>query len=258
MPPLVDMHVHLLGGLDDGPRDRAEAVAMCRLAHAEGVGWAAALAHQNEHHPAVTPDRIRAAARLLADDLHSHGIPIVAAPCAEVMLRPDLEADLDRGALLSVADRGQYLLVEMPRGLFVDLRPLAGRLSGRGLRLILAHPERHPEFLHDAGVIEGHIAAGCLVQVSAKSLTDPASPADERALKRWVKRGVVHLLGSDGHSPTRRPPKLAAACAVIRRWAGGAAADRIGSTHGLAVLQGLPLRVAAPEPARRRWLPAWW
>jgi protein-tyrosine phosphatase len=174
------------------------------------------------------------------------------------MVRPDLEVDWEKGAIVSVADRRQFLLIEMPHGLWIDLRPFATRMGERGVRLILAHPERHPEFLHDAGTIEGHIEAGCLVQVSARSLTHPRDAADEKALKAWVKRGIVHVLGSDGHSTTRRPPKLADAVAVIRHWAGDAAADRIGSTHGLAVLQGLPLRVPPPEPPGRRWLRAWW
>jgi protein-tyrosine phosphatase len=169
------------------------------------------------------------------------------------MVRPDIESCWQNGTLLSIADRKQYLLIEMPHELFVDLRALCARLQQSGVRPILAHPERVPELLHEPGAIEELIVAGCLVQVSSHSITQPTSSVDERALKDWFKRGIVHLMGSDGHSPRRRPPRLKAAYETIVRWAGVTVADRVFSTHGLAVLNGLPLRIPQPERPARRW-----
>jgi protein-tyrosine phosphatase len=258
MIPLADLHCHLLAGLDDGPRTPADALAMCRQAYEEGTRLAAATAHQNERWREVTPDRIRAATQELRRQLHEAGVPLTVFPCGEVMARIDLERAWAAGELLSVADQGQYLLLEMPHGLFVDLRPLVKLLQRAGVRLILAHPERQPGLLHDTGVIEELIAAGCLVQVSSGSITDPPTSADRRALESWVRRGCVHLLGSDGHSPGRRPPRMADAYRQIARWAGAAVADRVCSTNGMAVLHGLPLRVAPPEPVQSRWFPRLW
>jgi protein-tyrosine phosphatase len=247
-----------LAGLDDGPRSDDDALAMCRIACAEGVGFAAATAHQNEHWPAVTPERIRHAVHRLAHLLTNAGIPLTVFPCAEITAYPDLDLSWRNGAVLSVADRQQYLLVEMPAGLFVDLRGTFQRLVQAGVRPILAHPERCPELLHVAGLIEQLIQAGCLVQVSADSLADPPNRHDGQALKSWLKRGIIHLLGSDGHSPTRRPPHLAGAYRQIVRWAGRNIADRVCSTNGMAILYGLPLCIAPPEPKRTRWIPAFW
>ena len=258
MLPLVDMHVHLLAGLDDGPRTREDAVAMCRMAQEEGVQMAAATAHQNDHWPDVTPDRIRDAARLLSDDLAEAGVPFAVFPCAEVMADPETPEAWAGGGLLSVADRRQYMLLEMPHGTFVDLRPTAERLRRAGVRPILAHPERNREFLEEPERIEDMVRAGCLVQVSSGSVTEPPGPGGEKALANWFRRGVVHLLGSDGHSPRRRQPRMAAAYERIRQWAGRAVADRVCSTHGMAVLQGLPLRVPDFQPRRVGWLPRLW
>ena len=258
MMPLVDMHCHLLAGLDDGPRTEEEALAMCRIAYEEGTRAIAAGAHQKGRWEEVTPDRIRQAAGQLAGRLREMGLALTVFPCAEVMAHPEIETSWHNGELLSVADRGQYLLVEMPLNLFIDLSGLAVRLRRAGVRPILAHPERCAALLHDEGVIEQLIAAGCLVQVSSGSVAAPASRQDELALRAWFQRGVVHLIGSDGHSPTRRPPRLAEAYRRIARWAGAAVADRVCSTNGLAVFQGLPLRVRRPEPPRRRWLAMFW
>src|SRR5437016_3285992 len=108
MLPLVDMHCHLLGGLDDGPRSEEEAGAMCRVAYADGTRLAAATAHQNEDWASVTPARIREATQRLRQRLTAAGIPLAVAPCAEVMVHPELEESWARGELLSVGDRGQY------------------------------------------------------------------------------------------------------------------------------------------------------
>jgi protein-tyrosine phosphatase len=253
MIPLVDMHCHLLAGLDDGPRSEEDALAMCRMAYAEGVRM-----DQNEEWDSVTPDRIWQATERLAQRLQETGSPLLVLPCAEVMVHPEIECSWDKGALLSVGDRRQYLLLEMRHDLVVDLRGTVGRLRQRGVRPILAHPERHEELLHEPGRIEQLIRAGCLVQVSSGSVTDPPNRHDRSALKSWFKRGIVHLLGSDGHSPARRPPRMAAAYREIARWAGTVAADRIASTSGMAVLQGLPLRIPQPEPKKIPWVLRFW
>src|SRR5689334_17626939 len=124
MIPLFDMHCHLLAGMDDGPRTEDEALEMCRMAQAEGIRVAAATAHQNEHWSAVTPGRIRDGTRRLTQMLNDAGIGLTVFPCAEVMVHPDMEASWGQGNLLSVADRGEYLLIELPHGLFVDLRAI--------------------------------------------------------------------------------------------------------------------------------------
>src|SRR5262245_60325287 len=147
MPPLADIHCHLLAGLDDGPRTWDDAVEMCRIAAADGIRRAAATAHQNERWSAVTPDAIRAAARELNERLRSERVALEVFPSAEVMADPDLETAWEAGRLLGVGGHTSYLLVEMPHRVFVDLRAVVERFRRRGVRVILAHPERHPELL---------------------------------------------------------------------------------------------------------------
>jgi protein-tyrosine phosphatase len=243
--------------LDDGPRTAEDALAMCRIAYNEGVRLICATAHQNPHWSEVTPDVIRNASRELADQLRDKGLGLTVFPCAEVMVHPDIDDDWKAGKILSVADRGKYLLMELPHGLFVDLRHTVVRLMELGLRPILAHPERQPELLHEPEQIERLIRAGCLVQVSTKSITDPANREDERALRDWFKREMVHLIGSDGHSPRRRQPLSAKAYWRVAGWVGQTAAARVFSANGMAVLQGLPLRVPEPAARRRHWFSLW-
>src|SRR4029077_1340873 len=130
----------------------------------------------------------------LARMLREADVALTVFPCAEVMVHPEEESSWRHGGLLSVADRGKYLLLEMPHELFVDLRTLIRDFRELGIHPILAHPERQPELLHEPGWIEQLIQAGCLVQVSSGSVTDPPNREDARALKDWFKRGIVHLM----------------------------------------------------------------
>lgn len=254
MIPLVDMHCHLLAGLDDGPRTDDDAIAMCRMAYEEGTRLISATAHQSETWPQVTPERIRLATRRLERQLAEAQLNLSVFACAEVMVQPEIEEAFAVGKLLTVADGGRYLLVEMPHQLYIDLSGMIERLCAAGVRPILAHPERCPELLHQPGEIERLIRAGCLVQVSTHSVAEPSNGKDERELKSWFQRRVVHLLGSDGHSPRRRPPRIRAAYERVARWAGADLANQVASANGIAILRGLPLRVPQPQPPRRRAL----
>jgi protein-tyrosine phosphatase len=126
------------------------------------------------------------------------------------------------------------------------------------VRPVLAHAERCPELLHDPPAVEKLIRAGCLIQVSSMGITHATDAADKRALKDWFRRGIAHVLGSDGHSLRRRPPDLADAYVQVKRWAGAMVADTVGRANGLAVLHGRTLVVPPIEPPVRHWLPRLW
>ena len=226
---------------------------MCRIAWEDGTRAVAATAHQNPRWPEVTPDAIRQVASELVRRLNEQEIPLAVYPTAEVMVGPDTEDDLQAGRVLPVSDQGCYLLIELPSGLYLDLRDLVTNLVGMGVRPILAHPERHPELLHGKDTMNELILRGCLVQVSADSITQECYAELTRGLKSWLKRGIIHLIGSDGHSPNKRPPGISAAYNRLAEWAGWGVADRICSVNGMAVLEGLPLEVPRPMPAKRRW-----
>jgi protein-tyrosine phosphatase len=247
MIPIADMHCHLLAGLDDGPREQEQALEMCRILAGQGVGAVHALAHQNEQYPQVTPERIRTAAQLLKDALREERLPVAVFPGAEVMVHPLTLQSVDRKEYHSIGDTGRYLLIELPHGLYVDLREIVYGLVQRGIRPILAHPEQVPELLFSDQQAAELIRLGCLFQLSTGNVLQFPSPRHARAVKAWVRRGFFHVIGSDGHSPTRRPPLLADACRLIAQWVGPRAADRLCGMNAMAILQGLPVHVDPPR-----------
>jgi len=254
MVPLVDMHCHLLAGLDDGPATEELAVEMCQVAWAQGTRAMAATAHINERYPEVNPSRIRQATARLIQNLQAADIGMKICPNAEIMVRPGLETAWQRGQLMGLADRRNYILIELPDGVYIDLRLLVEQFMRLGVRPVLTHPERHPEFLYESGNIEDLIVRGCVVQVSASSLTQPISRAEERAMRQWLERGIIHMVASDGHSARLRPPRLANAHRRIARWTDEALANQLCSEHPQAVMEGRSLDLPPPQPTRLSWL----
>jgi protein-tyrosine phosphatase len=253
MLPLSDTHVHLLAGLDDGPRSDDEALALCRMLVAEGANAATALAHQNPSYPENTAARLTAASARLADQLRAANVPLTVYPVGEVMLSSDTVAEWKSGRLQSFAGSGKHLLVEMPHGVFLDPRGVAAELRRLGVRPVIAHAERYDPLLHDPHLTVECIAAGCLIQVTAEAFAEFAD-RDAAALRHWARHGMIHLIGSDGHRLDRRPPRLRAGYRVLERWVGVAAAERIGGIWGGAVLQGLSVNPPPPKPpARKGW-----
>ncbi len=251
--PLADTHVHLLAGLDDGPRDTDEALALCRQLVAEGVRTATALAHQNAMFPDNTPAKITEATAHLVNLLKEKNIPLAVYPTGEVVLSDDLVARWLNNELQSVGGAKKYLLVEMPHGAFLDPRPAATALRKLGVRMIVAHAERYEQMLLDPNYTSECIAAGCLIQVTTEAFS-MASDRESAALKEWATRGMIHLLGSDGHRIDFRRPQWRDGFRLFQRMVGAPAAEKVGSIWGSAVLQGLNVNPPAPKPRQKSWL----
>ena len=249
----ADTHCHICPGLDDGARDMDEALEMCRIAWNEGVRSIAVTAHQNDRWPDVTPARIERATQELAGRLEDMDCSLQLVPAAEVMIGANTMEYWRAGRLLSVGNQGKYLLVEFPHGLHLDIRDLAREFVDQGLRPILAHAERCPELAYVPGKIEELIEIGCMVQISTGAIANPENRRQQKILRDWARRGIIHVVGSDAHSPRRRRPNMISAFQQLKKWTSHSLAKRICGTNGMAVLNGRSMQLALSNRPPRRW-----
>lgn len=248
---MLDLHSHVLPGLDDGAPNLEEALALCRLAWQDGVRLMAATPHWYLSRDPLSKEDIDRAVERLRGELAAVDLPLELVSGAEVALDPRLP-QAARAGVLPTLGGGPYLLLECPLHTSPRLLPeLVYSLRLAGLRPVLAHAERtwagteHWEWL--AGLRE----QGCLVQITAASLTGKLGSAPQKTAEVLLERGLVNLLASDAHSVSWRPPGLAQAAAVAERLAGAGAAEVLTRLAPQAVLAGEeppPL----PLPARRR------
>lgn len=198
---VIDLHTHVLPGLDDGTRSLAEARALALDAAAQGVSALAATPHVRDDYP-TTPDAMEDAVAELREDFARHGVPVEVLHGAEVAL--DLlwavpPEDLRR---LTIAQTGRYLLLEVPyRGWPLALETAVLRLLELGVTPLLAHPERNPEVQDRPDRVTGVVEAGALVQVTAASVEGSRDRAAQAAARRLLELELVHVIASDSHGP---------------------------------------------------------
>ena len=253
MTPLVDIHCHILPGLDDGPPDDEEAVRMCRVAWEDGTRTIVATCHQGGRWEHISRGHILQATTAFAPKLKEAGIDLVIYPGAELALSFDLQQRLRDGTAMTLADQHKYVLLEFPRGLALDFREYVAELVASGLTPILAHPERYPDLREDDRMIESLVQHGCLIQVNSSGLLGGQGREVQACVRKWIERWLVHFVASDGHSAEKRPPRLSQAYREIESWAGAVVADRLCSLNGLAVVASRRINAPSPRPPKKRW-----
>ncbi len=206
---MIDIHCHLLPGLDDGPATEGDSVAMARAAWEQGTRTVVCTPHMAPRYP-TSPARMHQEVRTLAVALADADIGLRVLPGAEIALdhlpRMD-DADL---AMASLGGGGEWLLLEMPFvGWPLRLPEILRDLEIRGFRAILAHPERADSIQRSPDRIRDVIGRGALVQLTAGSFLGDHGPAARRTAGILLAGGAAHLIASDGHSAgSWRGPEL--------------------------------------------------
>jgi len=247
---MIDLHVHLLPGIDDGPPTLERAVAMCRRAAEDGCTDLVATPHQRHEfwwNGEVEP------LRTLKDELETELQERMDNPPrlhlgAEVRVGEGLlealdsraEGDPENGALPLAGSR--YLLLELSR--YVPEPDPAGLIHEvvvAGWRPILAHPEQIHWLVDDLPLVERLVGIGAMLQVTGASVLGNYGRATRDRARALLDAGLAHFLASDGHDLDARPPGLSAArTAVGRRW-GDDVAELLTETNPRAVLDDRPL-----------------
>jgi protein-tyrosine phosphatase len=235
---IVDIHAHLLPGLDDGPRTIADALRMCELYVAQGVTTVVATPHMCDRRYKVTVDAVRSGVEELRVACSKRGLNLQILPGGDVRLEPELLDAWDKGELLTLADRGKYLLLELPLQRAPRIDGLIFQLSLRGITAILSHPERNIELWRKPQRLAELVDRSCLVQITAASLFGSFGPAPKETAERFLKAGLVHVVASDAHSPGGRKPELRRAAELLSSTLGENKARELLWTNPAAIIQG--------------------
>lgn len=226
MPPtFVDIHCHMLPGIDDGARDHSESLAMALLAVDEGFDTVVVTPHQLGGYAHNHGDEIRVRAVELQEFFQSNGVPLKVLPGADVRIDDGMIEKLVSGEVLTVADHRKHVLLELPHELYLPLEPVLDALERRGMTGILTHPERNRGILNLPSLIKPLVERGCLMQVTAGSLMGTFGAASQAMAEQMCRRGLVHFLATDAHGPQSRRPKMLDAFARATELAGEKAAE---------------------------------
>lgn len=206
---MIDIHLHILPGVDDGPATMQESLVLAQALVQEGVVAAIATPHSNDEYPRYSAAEIYARVNELQHVLEQQRIPLRIFAGNEVLIRSGLIADIQAGRV-STLNGSRYLLLELWNTMWLpETEQVIFELQSHGIVPIIAHPERYVTIQKDPPRIATLIQHGALAQLTASSVLGLHGSTVKRTAEVLLKRGLIHCLASDSHGMHRRPPYVA-------------------------------------------------
>jgi len=250
----VDIHCHILPGVDDGASTLPEALEMAAMASTDGIRTIIATPHASREYPPMPAEELLQRVASLQSEIDRLQISLKILPGADVQITETLPALVRQRRILTLADTGRYILLELPHDIYVPIDGLMAELSRDGVRSVLSHPERNHGIRIDLGLIESLAKRGCLIQVTAGSILGEFGRDAKTAALYMLKHRLVHFVATDAHSPRYRKPLLHAAHQCVSALTDSAYADQIFKHFPAALAEGKPIRVSPPPETPTRSL----
>lgn len=212
---MIDLHSHILPGLDDGAATLEDALGIATAAVADGTRVIAATPHVRADYP-TTPAQMEQQVDLLRQELRAADIPLELLPGGEIALDRLPELDDDELRRFGLAGNPKYLLLEAPYlGWPLGIANTFFQLQLSGFQVVYAHPERNGDVQASPERLAPLVERGMLVQLTAASLDGRLGPGPLKTGLRLLELGLAHLLASDAHSPDLRQIGLSAAAHAV-------------------------------------------
>ncbi len=223
----VDLHIHLLPGVDDGPEDWEEAIRMARIAREEGIATVVATPHDSGFGRSLNRSLVLSLVEELKAKLAQEGIELQVLPGIEVLLVPEIFRFLEEGQAFTL-NGSRYILVELPYTVYpVYSEYVLFKLMERGYRPILAHPERYIYFQSRPELLKPLVRKGVLVQLTSGSVTGELGGRARETSLLFLREGMAHILATDAHSSGWRRPAMREAFEEISRLVGREKAEEM-------------------------------
>src|SRR5579875_56748 len=196
---MIDTHLHILPGVDDGPESLEEALALARALVREGISAAIATPHYNDEFPRRSASEIAARVDDLQYVLNRNSIPLRLYCGHEALIKPGLIEDIQAGRLATL-NGSRYLLLELWNNAWLpETERVIFELRAAGIVPVIAHPERYRAIQQDADRLSMLERQGVLAQLTASSLLGMQGRTTQRCAEMLLKKGLIHCIASDAH-----------------------------------------------------------
>jgi len=234
---MIDLHCHILPGIDDGPETLEGSLEMCRIAATDGIRMLFATPHVKEAVYENNEKSVRPVYMKLKKAVEDEGIGLSINLAADIHISPTLIDFLHHNRDFLIG--GRYFLLELsPDTVPSNMDELIFNLEINGFYPIITHPERNSVLQKNTRLLGHWVRRGAFVQVTAMSVTGEFGRAAKKAAHEIIEKGLCHIIATDAHSPKWRAPILSHARGVLTKMVGKQEADRMVSGRPAEIMKG--------------------
>jgi len=250
---MIDMHNHILPGLDDGAEDWEKSMAMAKSAAEDGIAGIVCTPHWVPGKYENKKNEIFAATAELKRQLAEKDINLKIYPGTELRLDISIPEKVKAGELMTINDNGVYVLIELPEESIPDsLEDFFWHLALKNIKPILSHVERHPLLRKNPERLCRLVEMGILTQITAASVLERFTPQIRDFAVELLEHRLAHMLVTDSHGMHVRTPKLSAGYEAVKNLIGKNAADRMVYDVPRDVIAGKEIFTDDPLPFKKK------
>lgn len=231
----IDMHCHILPGVDDGAQNLKETEQMLKIAYQEGIRAIVATPHHHDRRGKATIPQLNCQLQKVKELIRELDINMKIYPGMEVFFVREILEELNQGTIAMIG-KSRYILIEFsPEDTFSYIQRAVQEVQMKGCRVIIAHAERYMCLVKKPERIRSLVEMGAYIQVNASSII--GGFAVRRLVKTIMKERLVHFVGTDAHDPKYRSPAMKKAATYVEKKHGHEYMEQIFWKNGIAVLR---------------------
>lgn len=244
---MIDIHCHILPGIDDGSKSLEESIEMARIAQKEGIKTIVNTSHYNPQFEFKTGDKILEELDRFNKILKDYDIDLKVIVGNEIYCTSDIVQIIESKEFFTI-NNSRYILLEFSHmGIPKNISDIIYEIKLRGYIVILAHIERYIDIQKNPNQIYDYINEGALIQVNASSIIGKNGKAAKDVCNMLLENNMVHVVGTDAHSSTRRRPLIKDAYDYVANKYGTKRAEKIFKDNAKRIIDDEELIIEGPE-----------
>jgi protein-tyrosine phosphatase len=253
---MIDIHTHILPGLDDGAQSLEESLLLAKAAVEDGIHTLIATPHHANGKYTNSASVVRDNVSQLNEELIRSNIPLVVLNGQEIRLTTQLLEEWEAGELLCLHD-SSYMLLELPSGhIPAETASFIYELSLFKIQPIIAHPERNAAIAGNPDLLQQLVEIGALAQVTSHSLNGFFGSKVQQLSLQLCKRNLVHFIATDAHHWQYRGFDLSQAYSLLEQELGVEATEYY-KANAESIVSNSPIHILEPQKTRRKWFRLW-
>lgn len=254
MKEMIDIHSHILPGVDDGAKDMEQSLAMAKQYLENGINTVVATPHYIEDSYNKEKDHNEEVLDELREELEKRDIDLRIYLGNEVYLSPKTIDDIEEGRVATL-NGSHYVLLELPMyDIPIYFQDIIYALQLKGYKAIIAHPERNSKIMEDPNILYDYIKNGCLAQINLASLEGSYGSRIEETAKILLEHKMIHFFGTDAHSDGSRSPRLSKGFERLKTLVGEESYERIVRVNPDLLLKDEDIEIDEPlKYEKRKW-----